>query len=254
MAQLNLSDIKKYVKQVLNSTKITNVSNVLNVSNDICDEIDWFVDLLGNTDHLLSIMRYHKVGRINENKPDNTYVNQDDIKDIKDVKDPVECQVHPHSTRTASTPPGLHFTGAHWASALKGVRKESYGMKYQVDKTAHFCQTFAVMIHIMRDKGIDFGFIKEDWANNIRIALRFLKEMFQSVDYLLSDFLTQLFLSEYCLSFQNKKIVPLNRMVPVVENGKVISKNLCNFTHQDVFSFIDWVDANAESFINCKQG
>lgn len=263
--QLDLSSIKHHVRGVLSSlSSLSSLSTLPSSSSssydtydtydtyDICDEIDWFVDLLGNTDHLLAIMRYYKVGRRNENQPDNTYVIDD--KNAEN-QDPIECQVHPESTRTASKPPGLHFTGAHWASALKGVRKESYGMKYQIDKTAHFCQTFAVMIHITRDKGVDFGFVEEDWANNIRIVLRFLTEMFQSVDYLLSDFLTQLFLSEYCLyKNKNKKIVSRDRMVPVLENGNVVSKNLSQFTHQDIFSFIDWVDANAESFINCKQG
>lgn len=250
--QLDLSSIKQHVRRVLSSSP-SFPSLSPSSSYDICDEIDWFVDLLGNTDHLLAIMRYYKVGRRNENQPDNTYVDKNDEDDKNN--DPIECQVHPQSTRTASKPPGLHFTGAHWASALKGVRKESYGMKYQIDKTAHFCQTFAVMIHITRDKGVDFGFVEEDWANNIRIVLRFLTEMFQSVDYLLSDFLTQLFLSEYCVyKNKNKKIVSRDRMVPVLENGKIVSKNLSQFTHQDIFSFIDWVDANAESFINCKQG
>lgn len=254
--QLDLSSIKQHVRHVLSSSPTfpSSSSPSSSSSYDICDEIDWFVDLLGNTDHLLAIMRYYKVGRPNENRPDNTYVDNDKNEDDKN-NDPIECQVYPESTRTASKPPGLHFTGAHWASALKGVRKESYGMKYQIDKTAHFCQTFAVMIHITRDKGVDFGFVEEDWANNIRIVLRFLTEMFQSVDYLLSDFLTQLFLSEYCVyKNKNKKIVSRDRMVPVLENGKVVSKNLSQFTHQDIFSFIDWVDANAESFINCKQG
>lgn len=257
--QLDLSSIKQHVRRVLSSSPSSSSFPLSPSSSssssdicDICDEIDWFVDLLGNTDHLLAMMRYYKVGRRNENQPDNTYVI--DVTDDEN-QDPIECQVHPESTRTASKPPGLHFTGAHWASALKGVRKESYGMKYQIDKTAHFCQTFAVMIHITRDKGVDFGFVEEDWANNIRIVLRFLTEMFQSVDYLLSDFLTQLFLSEYCVyKNKNKKIVSRDRMVPVLENGKVVSKNLSQFTHQDIFSFIDWVDANAESFINCKQG
>lgn len=61
-----------------------------------------------------------------------------------------EVNVEVHGTRAGATSArtdGLHFSGAHWYSRKGGVTKNSYDEHYQKAGTAHFCQTFAVMIH-----------------------------------------------------------------------------------------------------------
>lgn len=66
---------------------------------------------------------------------------------------------------------GVHYSGAHWYAKMKdGSSKDSYSSHYQVDGTAHFCQTFAVMIYTGNDKSLT----AYNYASNIEKAMDFL--------------------------------------------------------------------------------
>jgi len=75
--------------------------------------------------------------------------------------------------RSAKTD-GLYFSGAHWYSRKNGKTLDSYTLKYQKSGSAHFCQTFAVMIHIGNENlPIDQRLVAEDYARNIERAMDF---------------------------------------------------------------------------------
>jgi hypothetical protein len=69
---------------------------------------------------------------------------------------------------------GLYFSGAHWYSRKNGKVRDSYTLKYQKDGTAHFCQTFAVMIHLGNENlPVEQRLVPEDYAKNIERAMDF---------------------------------------------------------------------------------
>lgn len=87
-----------------------------------------------------------------------------------------------HKTRNGAktgTEFGVHYSGAHWYAKLKdGSTKDSYSSNYQADQTAHFCQTFAVMIYTGNAKNLK----AYDYAANIEKAMDFLLGYLASVN------------------------------------------------------------------------
>jgi hypothetical protein len=79
-----------------------------------------------------------------------------------------------HNTRAGAksdSKKGIHYSGAHWFARLQnGGLTDSYTCQYQLPGTAHFCQTFAVMIYTEKDDNL----IKRDYAGNIQKAMDFL--------------------------------------------------------------------------------
>ncbi len=75
---------------------------------------------------------------------------------------------------SAAKTDGLYFSGAHWYSRKNGKNRDSYTLKYQKDGTAHFCQTFAVMIHLGNENlPVDQRLVAEDYTRNIEKAMDF---------------------------------------------------------------------------------
>ena len=75
---------------------------------------------------------------------------------------------------SAAKTDGLYFSGAHWYSRKGGKTLDSYTLKYQKSGSAHFCQTFAVMIHLGNaNLPVDQRLVPEDYARNIERAMDF---------------------------------------------------------------------------------
>ena len=73
---------------------------------------------------------------------------------------------------------GIHYSGAHWYARLSdGTGTDSYTCNYQSQGTAHFCQTFAVMIYTGNDQKLK----AYDYAGNIEKAMDFLKAYIKEV-------------------------------------------------------------------------
>lgn len=95
----------------------------------------------------------------------------------------VAVHVEVHKTRAGATSArkdGLHFSGAHWYSRKAGKTRNSYDERYQKDGSAHFCKTFAVMIHrgnddLPADQRLEPG----DYAKNIIKAMKFWRAFFK---------------------------------------------------------------------------
>ncbi|WP_022665346.1 hypothetical protein [Desulfospira joergensenii] len=72
---------------------------------------------------------------------------------------------------------GLHYSGAHWYARMpNGDLKDSYTEKYQIDGTAHFCQSFAAMIFLKDDR-----LKPNEYADNIKKAVEFWIEYIDGV-------------------------------------------------------------------------
>lgn len=93
----------------------------------------------------------------------------------------VEGEAVSHNTRPAAKSDrkkGIHYSGAHWFARLQnGDLTDSYTCEYQLPGTAHFCQTFAVMIYT----GEDNNLAKRDYAGNIQAAMDFLTRYIKDV-------------------------------------------------------------------------
>lgn len=79
-----------------------------------------------------------------------------------------------HTTRTkakSAREHGVHYSGSHWYARLtNNTTTDSYTLNYQSDGTAHFCQTFAVMIYT----GNVTKLKAYDYAKNVEAAMDFL--------------------------------------------------------------------------------
>lgn len=86
----------------------------------------------------------------------------------------VEGEAVIHNTRNkakSATEHGVHYSGAHWFARLtNNTTTDSYTLKFQSDGTAHFCQTFAVMIYTGNTKKLKAF----DYAGNVEVAMDFL--------------------------------------------------------------------------------
>lgn len=119
-----------------------------------CDSIDWLVDILGTTDFLAKVLdaagfegavfTAESLGRRRS-----SYKMTDQI-----------AQEHGA---------GLYFDGAHWHSFDGQKLTDSYTEQFQQKGTAHFCQTFAVMIHTRSTDKLT----PTQLSTNIRAAMQF---------------------------------------------------------------------------------
>jgi hypothetical protein len=103
-----------------------------------------------------------------------------------------EGGVYFHNTRNGAktaTEIGLHYSGAHWYARMSiDSGGDSYSLGYQRDGTAHFCQTFAVMIFT----GNDGALKNRSYVQNIEKAMDFLMAYLKNVkkDKAMKDWLS----------------------------------------------------------------
>lgn len=121
----------------------------------------------------------------------------------------IDVNVEVHSTKAAAagaSTDGLHFSGAHWYSRKNGGTKNSYGEDYQKQGTAHFCQTFAVMIHRGNDDlPLEHRLIATEHSKNIKKAMDFWLDFFKA-----NKNIRDWFLLEIKLTYQQLKLTLLD--------------------------------------------
>lgn len=122
-----------------------------------------------------------------------------------------------HSAKSG-TQHGVHYSGAHWYARLpSGTGTDSYTLNYQSKGTAHFCQTFAVMIYTGKDSNL----VAYDYAGNIVKAMDFLLAYLKAIkkDKALKAWLSES-LSEVDLTITEfeRKIIQAKGSAAVVSN------------------------------------
>lgn len=182
-------------------------------SNEInCDTLEWVVDILGTTDLLSSII----------DAP------ADDLTKNIILKRELKKNI-------VNLPNGIYFDGAHWYSVKNGIKEDSYSLNYQIKGTAHFCQTFAVMIYLNQTSELLPGM----YAHNIQIAIEFWLKLFKLfpayLNYIIDEIKTSIYADENYILY-----------------GTDIY--LKNITKKQFITFLNQLIDHAQIFVGCKQG
>tara|TARA_A100000164_G_scaffold254874_1_gene227093 strand:- start:251 stop:787 length:537 start_codon:yes stop_codon:yes gene_type:complete len=172
-----------------------------------CDSIKWLIDLFG-TIEILELL-------INENKSKkNVVINLDD-KDGEIVGN------------------GLYFTDGHWYIYKNGIRSDSYLNGYQIYKTAHFCQTFAVLMFLGKEELLKFG----EYSYNIKVAMKYWINLLNNDEYVSNIIIKEAqVMGEH--DYPNLFIDKVN-------------VRLQNINKQQMISFLQYIHDHSDLFINC---
>ena len=127
------------------------------------------------------------------------------------------------------------FDGAHWYSIKDGIKQDSYTLKFQVKGTAHFCQTFAMMIYLNYTSMLK----PEKYANNISEAINFWINIFKKYPSILDYVINEIRTSKWA----NKGIILYGTNTPL---NKITGKQLMNF--------LQLLKQYSQMFVSCKQG
>lgn len=173
-----------------------------------CDSIEWLVDILGTLDLLAS-------------------AGDCDAYDVS-VRGPARSNF-----RGSKPPDGLYFDGAHWYSVKGFLKQDSYTAQYQVKGTAHFCQTFALMIYLGKDSSLKVG----DYAENVRKALQFW------IDFFTTNPDHGKWICKNIKASKWKDVVPESQ-----------TTTLASITPTRWMNFLVAVQNQASNFYACKQG
>ena len=211
-----------------------------------CDSIAWLVDLLGTDEILRSAAA--KTGDLVDKKDDN-FVN-------------ISEETHHGSLYRTDKPTGLYYYGGHWYyydmenrarkdrlagrepryvnNVNKGVY-DAYKEDYQLDQTAHFCQTFALLIYRMMSYGDDFGLKRGEYAKNIEIAMQFWIDFLTENDNVFTEpVMTNI--KTYRSSDKHEEVY-----IPIFK------KNVSKITKTEFIKFLKYVKKNADSLTGCRQ-
>jgi hypothetical protein len=143
-----------------------------------CNDLEWIVDIFGTVQLLASI--------ISSEIPSENFIiadmSKNEITD-SDGNTIKVSRINRGDVKQGKGPPGLYFNGAHWYSLKNGKTTDSYELGYQMDQTAHFCQTFALIIFLGKDKTGKYKMIKQNYGKNIFNALEFWKDIFTNPLY-----------------------------------------------------------------------
>lgn len=177
-----------------------------------CDTLEWIVDILGTTSLLNSIINAPAI----------------------DVTLPEYTQFKPELRRqNPNLSDGIYFDGSHWYSIKNNIKKDSYSLGYQVKGTAHFCQTFAVMIYLDLTSSLKPG----EYANNIVVAINFWLDIFIKYSDILNYVVNEIRTSEW----QDTLLY-----------GTQI--RLKNVTNMQFLKFLELLKKYARDFVGCRQG
>lgn len=181
-----------------------------------CDDLEWFVNILG-TDILMKKAVELTTGEkdVNWEVLEKRRVRQDD-------------------------PNGLYFRSGHWYSKKNGEVTNSYprSSNYQKDGTAHFCQTFAILLYTKKTRAL----IPGNYEHNIKTAVKFWYDLF--IEY--PDFL-EMMMDEIHKEYKNDASM-------CMYNSQTRSKQVRNMTSNDLLRYMENVIANAFFFVGCKEG
>ena len=114
----------------------------VNITKDPCDELEWLVDVFGTmelVEGILSLYDEENFVVVDVKKKRQVPANGD--------MEYLKYKPNTRDIKQGIGKKGLYFDGSHWYSLKNGVTKDSYMMKYQQSGTAHFCQTFAILIY-----------------------------------------------------------------------------------------------------------
>jgi hypothetical protein len=177
-----------------------------------CDDIEWLVDILGTMDLLALVIE----GLTGIKYP------------VKDVS--VRGSQERRDYISKKSPDGLYFDSGHWYSLRNGITQDAYSEDYQKAGTAHFCQTFAVLL--LTDNVAAMDLKKGQYAHNIRQAVQFWGVLFEKYHNVAEFILREIRTSHYA----NK------------------DRNLKKIEDKDFTRFLFQVHGNADIFVGCKQG
>ena len=199
--------IKKTIQKRKKETK--------NISEINCDTIEWLVDILGTTELLSSLIEAPAINL------------EDDRKLRTELK-----------RDKPNLPNGIYFDGSHWYSVKNNIKQDSYNLKYQIKGTAHFCQTFAVMIYIGEPYINDL--IPYDYSHNITVAIDFWLKLFNVYPYYLDYVINEIKTSKWSTS---GKYYLYNTNIP-----------LKKITGKQFIDFLKVLRQYSQVFVGCKQG
>jgi hypothetical protein len=195
---------------------------------DICNYIDWFIDILGTMDLLEELAETSDVVDLSRS----TIREETDPKRAKRLRD----LRYYFESNPSKMPDGIYFKDSHWYAVKDGRKTDAYEIGYQLCGTAHFCQTFATMIY--KDETGDL--YPGEYAHNIKSAINFIETAFKKHPELLYRFLNEVHTSEHATEMV---ALPGKREFPLSQLNK-----------KDLLLYMEVVSANASSFAGCKEG
>ena len=179
-----------------------------------CNTIEWIVDIFGTTE-LLEML-----------------INSFALDVSKDISKRKELK-----KKITNLSDGIYFNKGHWYSVKNNIKKDSYSLKYQIKGTAHFCQTFAMLIYLE-----ETSLLKPyKYANNIAVAINFWIKIFKTkpliLDYVIREIKTSIYVKKnYVLKFKKKSIL------------------LKNIKKKNLIQFLKLIKSKAQIFVSCKEG
>lgn len=138
------------------------------------NSIAWLVDVLGSED-LLKAVKNSKAD------PDN----------------PVHIAPHRRdegyrafADTLAAKEDGLYFKSGHWTAIRDRKTLNSYDLGYQLKGTAHFCQTFALMMYLERPGLKRSAPTVNNYSYNVKQAAKFWRDTLNEEKALMNKFIT----------------------------------------------------------------
>ena len=175
-----------------------------------CDTLEWIVDIFGTTSLLSSLIEAPAVN-LTENKQ-------------------LRAEFRKNNP---NLPNGIYFDGAHWYSIKNGLKQDSYSLKYQIKGTAHFCQTFAMMIYLNDTSELK----SEQYAHNISVAINFWINIFTKYPHILDYVINEIRTSEY--------------KDYILYGTNIYLKNI---KRKELMQFLNLLKQYSYVFVSCKQG
>jgi len=213
---------------------------------DKCDDLEWIADIFGTVQILASI--------ISSESPNTDFIiadmEENEITDPEGTTIPVD-RINKGDVKDGKAPSGLYFNGAHWYSLKNRITSDSYELKYQIKGTAHFCQTFALLIFLGKDKSGKYKMTPENYGLNIYNALEFWKDLFKNPLYSdLTEFIIKEEIRRWNLNDPKKRFNSKNTILPT--NNKPLNK----ITKSSLIQFIEYLQYYAlQSVYNgCVEG
>lgn len=199
--------VKKTIQKRKQETK--------NIPKIDCDTIEWLVDILGTTELLSSLIEAPAVNL------------EDDRQSRAELK-----------RDEPNLPNGIYFDGSHWYSVKNNIKEDSYNLNYQIKGTAHFCQTFAVMIYIGEPY---INHLKPyDYSHNITVAIDYWLALFERDKRYLNYVINEIKTSEWGTSEEY-----------YLYNTNILLKNI---TGNQFIVFLKRLRQYSQVFVGCQQG
>ena len=217
------------------------------ISRDKCDELEWIVDIFGTADILSAVVSDHP-GSL---KP--FYIVRD-LKEKDVVDDKGDTLILPNRilgshVKSGNVPNGLYFDGAHWYSVKNNIQENSYKLDFQITGSAHFCQTFAVIIYLGLHK-TKYKLYPGKYGINIHTALQFWIDILKDPDY---KNLTNYIIGEirtWAHDLEPKKYNSKN--VKLITDGEYLNK----ITKKTLLDFMKYLQEYAlqNAYNDCREG